>query len=348
MKVVIDEKIPYLCDALQQMGHSVLALPGDAITHEHIADASALFVRTRTLCNAALLDGSMVRFIGTATIGYDHIDREYCSMAGIEWTNAPGCNANAVLQYVQSVVYSWARDNGVAVDTLTLGIVGVGQIGSRVERWARSVGMRVLLNDPPREERGEEGFSSLVEVARRCDVITFHPTLSKTGRYASYHLADARFFDSLQRCRLLINASRGPIVDNEALMSALANGKVGSAAIDVWEGEPQLNLSLLQRAYIATPHIAGYSAEGKINATRQVLEAFARFSGYEQALPMAELSSPEDSYVEAENEAEALLKIYNPLDDTAQLKATPEKFEWLRNNYKLRREPAAYVCCLKG
>lgn len=342
MKVVIDEKIPYLGDALQQMGHSVLALPGDAIANGHLVDAGALFVRTRTNCNAALLDGSAVRFIGTATIGYDHIDREYCKQADIEWTNAPGCNANAVLQYVQSVVYSWARDNGVAADTLTLGIVGVGQIGSRVERWARSVGMTVLLNDPPREERGEEGFSSLADIARQCDVITFHPTLSRVGRYASYHLADARFFDTLQHCHLLINASRGPIVDNEALLAALDSGKVESAAIDVWEGEPHLNLSLLQRAYIATPHIAGYSAEGKINATRQVLEAFARFSDYRSMLPMTELAAPRESFIKAVNEAEALLRIYNPLGDTMALKEAPEKFECLRNNYNLRREPAAY------
>ena len=342
MKVVIDEKIPCLSDALSQMGHSVLALPGDAITNEHLADAEALFVRTRTQCNAALLDGSAVRFIGTATIGYDHIDREYCEQTGIEWTNAPGCNANAVLQYVQSVIYSWARDNSVAVDTLTLGIVGVGQIGSRVGHWARSVGMRVLLNDPPREEQGDKGFSSLADIARQCDVITFHPTLSNEGRYASYHLADAAFFDSLQHCRLLINASRGPVVDNAALLVALDTGKVGCAAIDVWEGEPHLNLSLLQRAYIATPHIAGYSAEGKINATRQVLEAFARISGYEQALPMTELPAPEEPFVKATTESEALLKIYDPLEDTAALKESPEKFEWLRNNYNLRREPAAY------
>lgn len=342
MKIVIDEKIPYLYDALQQMGHSVHALPGDEITKNHLIDAEALFVRTRTRCNASLLDGTAVRFIGTATIGYDHIDAVYCKEEGIEWTNAPGCNANAVLQYVQSVIYAWARDNSCPLAGLSLGVVGVGQIGSRVERWARSVGMNVLLNDPPREACGEQGFSSLADVAAQCDIITFHPTLSKRGLYPSFHLADSALLASLQHCRLLINASRGPVVDNEALLAALVDGKLQSAAIDVWEGEPHLNLSLLQHAYIATPHIAGYSAEGKINATCQVLEAFARFSGYGLELPIARLSTPLNPIVKAASEAEALLTIYNPLDDTVALKQAPEMFEALRNNYNLRREPSAY------
>ncbi len=347
MKIVIDEKIPYLHDALLQMGHSVIALPGDTIANEHLLDAGALFVRTRTRCNAALLNGTAVRFIGTATIGYDHIDADYCKESGIKWTNAPGCNADAVLQYVQSVIYAWARDNSASVAGLSLGIVGVGQIGSRVERWARSIGMNVILNDPPREERGEEGFSPLADVVERCDIITFHPTLSKVGRYASYHLADADFLGSLCRCRLLINASRGPIVDNKALLAVLEGGKLQSAAIDVWEGEPNLDLSLLQRAYIATPHIAGYSAEGKINATRQVLESFADFTGYSMQIPMATLQQPLNPIVEAATEGEALLAIYNPHDDTVALKESPERFEWLRNNYKLRREPSAYKIVYK-
>lgn len=343
MKIVIDEKIPYLQDALQQMGHCVTALPGDAIAKNHLLDAGALFVRTRTQCNASLLDGTAVRFIGTATIGYDHIDADYCAGAGIVWTSAPGCNADAVLQYVQSTIYTWACDNGCDVSGLCLGIVGVGQIGSRIECWARSAGINVLLNDPPREERGEEGFSSLTDIAAECDIITFHPTLSKGGAHPSYHLADSAFFNSLQRCRLFINASRGPVVDNEALLAAIENGKLSSAAIDVWEEEPNLNLSLLKRAYIATPHIAGYSAEGKINATRQMLEAFARFSGYESTLPVLSLPLPVNPVIKAASEAEALLAIYNPLGDTDALKTAPDKFEFLRNNYNLRREPSAYT-----
>lgn len=342
MKIVIDEKIPYLADALQQMGHSVAAYAGDAITSEHLADAEALFVRTRTLCGAQLLDGTAVRFIGTATIGYDHIDADYCRGCGIEWTNAPGCNADAVLQYVQSAIYAWACESGRSVEGAVIGIVGVGQIGSRVERWARGAGMRVLLNDPVREARGEQGFSSLGLIASECDIITFHPTLSRVGDHPSYHLADEAFFASLRRCALLINASRGPVVDNAALCAAIADGKVAAAVVDVWEGEPRLSIDLLQRAFIATPHIAGYSAEGKMNASRMMVEAFARYTNYSGPRPLMQLPAPVEPCVRAASMPEALLSIYNPLTDTLALKNAPQKFEALRNNYNLRREPAAF------
>ena len=343
MKVVIDEKIPYLRDALTAMGVDVVALPGDAIKNCDLLDADALFVRTRTRCNANLLAGTAVRFIGTATIGYDHIDSGYCAANGIVWTNAAGCNAGAVLQYVQSVIYSWARDNGCSLQGLVLGVVGEGEIGSRVAAWAESIGMRVLANDPPKADAGVPGLVSLREVAEQCDIITFHPTLNSDGAYKSYHLADEDFFASLKHCRLLINASRGAVVDNDALLAALDDGVVECAAVDVWENEPDINLSLLNKAYIATPHIAGYSAEGKINATSIVLGGFARYVNYAGELPVLRLDAPERPIVKAPTEAEAHLAIYSPLDDTMMLKNAPGDFESLRNNYRLRRELSAYT-----
>ena len=342
MKAVIDEKIPYLRDALEAMGVKVVALPGGAIGKCDLVDAQALFVRTRTRCDEALLSGAAVRFIGTATIGYDHIDTAYCEANGIRWTNAAGCNAGAVLQYVQSAIYSWACDNGCGICGFTLGVVGFGEIGSRVAAWAESAGMRVLANDPPKADAGYKGLVSLEEVAAECDIITFHPTLNSDGRYKSYHLADSAFFASLERCRLLINASRGAVVDNVALLAALDAGKVGCAAIDVWENEPDISLPLLNRVYIATPHIAGYSAEGKINATNIVLREFMCHIGYEGEVPLLQLAPPPHPHVKAAAESEALLSIYSPLDDTAALKSAPGDFESLRNNYKLRREPSAY------
>lgn len=338
MRIVIDEKIPYLCDTLLSLGHQVVALPGDGITKEALQDAEALFVRTRTRCDAGLLEGTPVRFIGTATIGYDHIDSGYCREKGIAWTNAAGCNAGAVLQYVQSVVYTCFEK----LSGLSMGIVGVGEIGSRVAHWASESGMRVLLNDPPREGRGETGFSTLEEIARECDIITFHPTLERGGKYPSYHLADEAFLSSLRRCKLLINASRGPVVDNKALLSAIEAGRLQHVALDVWENEPQINLSLLNKVYIATPHIAGYSAEGKINATRIVLEAFLRFIDYKGAMPELALSAPANEVVKASSLRGALLGIYSPLGDTLALKNNPGDFEKLRNEYRLRREPSAY------
>ena len=342
MKAVIDEKIPYLRDALLAMGIEVVALPGSAITAGDLADAYALFVRTRTKCDATLLEGSSVRFIGTATIGYDHIDAEYCSHRGIVWTNAAGCNAGAVLQYVQAVVYSWARDTGASLTGLTLGIVGLGEIGSRVATWAGNVGMRVLANDPPKADAGVAGLVSLEEIAAECDIITFHPSLNVDGVYKSVHLADATFFASLAHCRLLINASRGAVVDNDALLAALESSAVQCAAVDVWEGEPDISLPLLERAYIATPHIAGYSAEGKMNATAIVLDEFARNINYVGELPVLRLDAPREPVVRAASEQDAMLAIYSPLDDTAMLKRAPGDFESLRNNYCLRREPSAY------
>ncbi len=348
MRIVIDEKIPYLRDALEQMGHSVTAMPGYAISNSDLTEAGALFVRTRTHCNAALLDNTPVRFIGTATIGHDHIDKEYCHQKGIVWTNAPGCNADAVLQYVQSVIYSWARSYDInSLEGLTLGIVGVGQIGSRVERWAREAGLTVLLNDPPRAERGEGDFVPLHRIAQECDIITFHTTLSKSGSHPSYHLADAEFFGKTHRCRLLINASRGPVVDNSALLNTIENKRIAAVALDVWENEPQLNLELLKKAFIATPHIAGYSAEGKINASRMMVEAFAQFSRYCGQLPIMSLPTPAQPIVKADTLSEALLYIYDPQNDTNQLKSSPNSFEELRNNYNLRREPKAYTIEIK-
>ena len=338
MKIVIDEKIPYIKDALNSMGHSVVALPGAGITRDALAGAQALFVRTRTICNAARREGTAVRFIGTATIGYDHIDAAYCAAAGIEWHNAAGCNAGAVLQYVQSVVYSLLGD----VRGLSIGVVGVGEIGSRVARWAAEAGMTVYRNDPPRAARGEAGFVSLAEIASECDIVTFHPTLQKGGAFPSYHLADEAFFSSLKRCRLIINASRGPVVDNEALLRALErNGRL-QAVLDVWEGEPEINIPLLNKVDIATPHIAGYSAEGKMNATRMVLEAFAHFSGYSVPLPELSLPQPRNAFVKAGTLKDALLSVYSPLADSRALKSAPERFEQLRNEYVLRREPASF------
>lgn len=343
MKIVIDEKIPYLRDALRNLGYDVVAKPGTCIHHSDVADAEALFVRTRTKCDAGLLAGSSVRFIGTATIGFDHIDADYCRENGIVWKSAAGCNAGAVLQYVQSVIYEWNR----CLEGLAIGVVGVGEIGSRVADWAAQVGMVVYRNDPPKADKGEKGYVSLQEIAEKCDIITFHPTLERRGEYPTFHLAGKAFFDSLKRCRLLINASRGEVVDNVALLDAVNESKVGAVALDVWENEPLINMQLLEKAFVATPHIAGYSAEGKMNATRIVLAAFLNFLGCADDVYIEPLPVPKNDVVIASCEREAFLSLYSPLADTAMLKNNPNDFESLRNNYKLRREPSAYKIVLK-
>ncbi len=343
MKIIVDDKIPYIREALERIGAEAVYLPGKAFTPETIRDADALIIRTRTYCNRQLLQGSRVKFIATATIGYDHIDTDYCREAGITWTNAPGCNSASVAQYIQSSLLLLETTCGRKPDELSIGIVGVGNVGSKVAVVARQLGMRVLLNDLPRaEQEGDAPFVSLDRIARECDVITFHVPLYNEGKYKTFHLADAAFFRSLQRKPVLINTARGEVVDTAALLEALTNGSVSEAIIDVWENEPDIDAALLRQALIATPHIAGYSADGKANATRMSLEALCRFFHIEADFEIAP-PCPENPVIRAATRHEALLKIYNPHTDSEALKAHPELFEQLRGDYPLRREEEAYA-----
>lgn len=336
MKVIVDNKIPYIKGNIEKIADEVVYLPGNAFTKEEVMDADALIVRTRTLCNKELLEGSRVKFIATATIGFDHIDTAYCREAGIEWTNCPGCNAGSVEQYVHASLLLLKHRKGLELENATLGIVGVGHVGKRVQRMAEALGMRVLLNDPPREDNGEAGFVSLQTIAEESDVITFHTPLNREGKYRTFHLADASFFRSLGRTPYIINSSRGEVVDAIALLEALETGKVKDAVIDTWENEPDISLVLLRKVFVGTPHIAGYSADGKANATRMSLEALCRFFGKTAEFSIVPPALSERIY--SENPEEAYLEVYNPEEDSARLKENPEKFEWLRGNYPLRRE----------
>lgn len=323
MKVIVDNKIPYIKEAINRIADEVVFLPGADFTKEAVKDADALIVRTRTRCNRELLEGTLVKFIATATIGYDHIDTEYCREAGITWTNCPGCNAGSVEQYVRSVLGLLQRKKGLDLKNATIGVVGVGHVGSRVARTAKLLGMRVLLNDPPRADKGETGFVDLATIARECDVITFHTPLIQEGIYRTYHLVDKDFLFSLKRAPYLINSSRGEVVDTASLLASLAAGKVKDVVIDTWENEPRISRDLLEAAFLATPHIAGYSADGKANATRMSLEALCRFFGVEVEFEITPPEGPSD---------------YDPTRDSEWLKADPEKFEWFRGNYPIRRE----------
>lgn len=323
MKVIVDNKIPYIKEAINRIADEVVFLPGADFTKEAVKDADALIVRTRTRCNRELLEGTQVKFIATATIGYDHIDTEYCREAGITWTNCPGCNAGSVEQYVRSVLGLLQRKKGLDLKNATIGVVGVGYVGSRVARTAKLLGMRVLLNDPPRADKGETGFVDLATIARECDVITFHTPLIQEGIYRTYHLVDKDFLFSLKRAPYLINSSRGEVVDTASLLASLAAGKVKDVVIDTWENEPRISRDLLEAAFLATPHIAGYSADGKANATRMSLEALCRFFGMEVEFEIIPPEGPSD---------------YDPTRDSEWLKADPEKFEWFRGNYPIRRE----------
>lgn len=343
MKIVVDDKIPYIQPALHQLAEEVVAKAGCAITSDDVRDADTLIVRTRTRCDRALLSGSRVRLVVTATIGYDHLDTDYLRTAGIAWTNCPGCNATSVAQYVMNSLLVLQQQQDLDLSRATLGIIGVGHVGTAVLEAARRWGINnILLNDPPREAAGDaapEGFSwsSLERIQAEADILTLHTPLTTVTPYPTHHLVDDKFFNALRCKPVLINAARGGIVDESALLAAMDTGRVRTAIIDTWEGEPDVNRRLLERTFIATPHIAGYSADGKANATRMALTAVCRFLRREMTF---DIQPPklERQFDSTDDDITRALKLYNPLEDSQRLKEHPEQFESLRGHYPLRRE----------
>ena len=266
----------------------------------------------------------------TATIGYDHIDTQWLESAGIRWTNCPGCNSGSVAQYVECALLLLEQQKGLSLHQSTIGIVGCGHVGSKVKAVAERLGMQVLICDPL---LGNPSFVSLDEIERRCDVITFHVPLTREGCYATWHMADDGFFRHLSRVPYIINTSRGEVVDNKALLAALQDGRVRDTVIDVWEHEPHPDTELLDRVFIGTPHIAGYSADGKTNADNMVIDAICQQFALPHPGKIAPPALPNDFHYTG-----SPLDLYNPMDDSKKLKADASQFEQLRNNYPLRRE----------
>ncbi len=330
LTILIDRNVPFL--GVLKSHARVEYLSPDEFTPERVRHADALIVRTRTRCDASLLEGSDVRFIGTATIGTDHIDLDWCRSAGIEAVNAPGCNAPAVAQYVFSTLMHVINR---PLRQYTIGIAGVGHVGGIVERWARAMEMTVLRCDPPRQRaEGGDGWHTLDELAARADIITFHPPLTTDGPDATYHLCSRDFFAALRRAPIIINAARGPVVDNTAWTEAIDAGLCGPAIIDCWEGEPHIDHDLLYRAAIATPHIAGYSRQGKARASQAVLTALCRHFGLPE-LRLAESTPPPPALSITPATA---LHGYDPIPESDALKHFPDDFEQMRDHYPLRDE----------
>lgn len=347
MKVIVDNKIPYIKEALESIASEVIYAPGKEFTPALVKDADALIIRTRTRCNRELLEGSRVSFIATATIGFDHIDTDYCRRAGIAWTNAPGCNSTSVEQYLLSSLLLLELTTGKRLSEMTIGIVGVGNVGSKVARISQELGMRVLLNDLPREaNEGSTAFSSLQSLAEECDVISFHVPLYKEGEYKTFHLADEAFFRSLKHRPVIVNTSRGEVIETGALLQALEKDLISHPIIDVWENEPDINLTLLNKVFIGTPHIAGYSADGKANATRMSLDSLCRHFGIQVDYHITP-PAPTNPVITANNETDAYLQMYDPRKDCEALRAHPELFEKLRGDYPLRREKGAYTLIIE-
>lgn len=340
MKVVIDRYISFIEGVIEPYAETVYATPAQ-ITPELVSDADALLVRTRTRVDATLLGASRCRFVATATIGMDHFDLPWCEQNGITAVNAPGCNAPAVAQYVMASVCRLFPDS---LTGLTMAVVGVGNVGRLVEKWARGLGMNVMRVDPPRQEaEGGNDWHTLTDAARNADIITFHTPLTKAGAHPTFHLADKRFFESLRRKPIVINSSRGPVVDNAVWLQAITDGVTAANVIDVWEGEPLVDLTLMNRATISTPHIAGYSLDGKIRATQMVLDSFSNHFG----LPRLKATGRAAVAVPQKVTVSNVLRSYNPYTDTELMRNTlnrvnpneiKETFERLRDFYELRAE----------
>lgn len=329
MKVVIDSAIPYIAGVLEPYAE-VVYRAGEQFSSSDVKDADALIIRTRTRCGEALLEGSSVKLIATATIGFDHIDLQYCSSRGIEVVTAAGCNAAGVLQWVAATLALLARTQCWQPNQKRLGIVGVGNVGSLVERYARRWGFEVICCDPPRQEREGGDFVAMEELLPQADIVTLHTPLDDTTR----GMINPQTLALMKPSATLINASRGEVAQTEALLVARQ-----TLCLDVWEREPNINRELLAKAFVATPHIAGYSAQGKANAAMAVVRAVAR----RFALPLAEwypsvVEPVERKDITWEKMCQSVERYCNLPSESAILKSRPAEFEALRNNYNYREE----------
>lgn len=339
-KIIIDSAIPFI-EGLFEPYADVLYLPSDRITRDVVADADVLVTRTRTKCNKELLEGSSVKMIASATIGTDHIDVPWCDKKGIIVRNAPGCNAGGVMEYVFCALYGVASRRRINLSGKTIGVIGVGNVGKRVVGMSRALGFKTLLCDPPRAaEEGDFDFTPLDELLEKSDIITMHVPLNKTTR----NMADKKFFKKIKKGAIFINASRGEVVDEQALIEAIPN--LGPVIIDTWQHEPDINKELMEMVDIATPHIAGYSYQGKMNATAAVVRAVARFlkiSALYEFFPADD--RPESTAVKLElaglsqGEIASVLSYNYPIfTDDFLFRLEPDNFEKFREEYNYRRE----------
>lgn len=363
MRILADENIP-LVEAFFGSFGEIRRQPGRAFSADALAEADVLLVRSVTRVNADLLAGSPVRFVGTCTIGTDHLDQDYLAAADIAWASAPGCNARGVVDYVLGSLLALAEVAGCRLDERCYGVVGAGQVGSRLVEVLRGLGCRVLVCDPPRQEREGGDFVSLDEVLEHCDAISLHTPLSADGRWPTRHLLDAERLARLRPGTWLINASRGAVVDNAALHALLMRRPDVEAVLDVWGGEPLVDVALAERCRIATPHIAGYSLEGKARGTAQIYRAFCAHLGLQPELELDSLL-PEAWLPQLTLHADAdpdwavaalCRAVYDPRRDDADFRRSlrggePERraeFDRLRKAYPPRREIPGLKVELRG
>jgi len=354
MKIIADENIPFAREAFGTLG-DVTLVHGRALSAGQVAGADLLFVRSITKVNAALLDGTPVRFVGTATAGTDHVDVEYLARRGIAFAAAPGCNANSVAEYMAAAWLVLARRKGLTLRGMKAGIIGVGNVGSRVEKKARALGMEPVLNDPPlARTTGDSKYRPFDEVFD-CDIITCHTPLTRDGEDPTYQLANAAFFARVKQGTIFCNAGRGEVVDEAALRRTMRSDKLRAVVLDVWDHEPSIAPDLLGKVDLGSPHVAGYSYDGKIGGTTQVYEAACKFLGIAPkwrakkamlAPEFPELTADAGGRLDEAVLLEVVTRVYPIERDDANLRATipmtPEDrgkaFDRLRKEYPYRRE----------
>ncbi|MGE8485805.1 MAG: 4-phosphoerythronate dehydrogenase PdxB [Pseudomonas sp.] len=353
MLIVADENIPLL-DAFFEGFGEIRRVPGRSIDRATVEQADVLLVRSVTNVNRALLEGSNVRFVGTCTIGTDHLDLDYFQQAGITWSSAPGCNARGVVDYVLGSLLTLAEIEGADLTQRTYGVVGAGEVGGRLVKVLQGLGWNVLVCDPPRQAAEGGDYLSLEQIVEQCDVISLHTPLDKQGPQATWHLFDKNRLNQLKPGTWLINASRGPVIDNAALRQVLLQREDLQAVLDVWEAEPEVDVALAELCVIATPHIAGYSLDGKQRGTAQIYQAFCKFLGQPEQVSLNDLlPAPWLSAVTLNagtDPAWALAMlcrgVYDPRRDDADFRRSlvanvseqRAAFDALRKHYPLRRE----------
>jgi erythronate-4-phosphate dehydrogenase len=352
--IVVNKHTPFVVEAFEKIGR-VTALDTKEITGEAVKDADILIVRSETKVDADLMEGSRIKFVGTVTIGTDHVDEKYLRNNGIKFVSAPGSNSNSVGEYVTAALLELACVGGFELRGKTLGIVGVGNVGRKVWRKAEALGMRVLLNDPPLERTGSKYPLHSLDELMEADIVTLHVPLTRTGTDATFHLFDEQRISMMKPGAMLINTSRGAVVETEALKKALDRKRLSASVIDVWEKEPRIDASLLDLVTIGTPHIAGYSLDGKVNALRMNYEAVCDFLSIKCKQDIDNLVPPigspvikpdNDDSSEEEFLRNIIRKCYDILADDKSLRniiSVPEEerakyFSRLRSGYGIRRE----------
>jgi erythronate-4-phosphate dehydrogenase len=354
VNIVADSFIPYVKECFSSFGE-VITFSDRNISSDILEKADALLIRSITKVDKKLLNKSKIKFVGTATTGYDHVDRKYLSERNIGFASAPGANSNSVAEYVIAAILNLAEKYQIQLNCKSIGIIGVGNIGSKVEKKAKALGMKVFLNDPPLQRKtGDKKYLPLEEIYN-CDFITFHTPLIFEGRDKTYHLANSAFFDNLKGETFFLNTSRGSVMETHALKQTIKEGKIKGSVLDVWEDEPNIDDELLQMVDIASPHIAGLSLDGKVNGMIKIYRVFCDYFGFNTEktkydfLPKSEIPEfiiDHDYYTEQELINQVISQVYNINSDelnSGRFSGVPKDerakyFDNLRNNYPIRRE----------